>query len=139
MLTVQHVWGKHTTLRKPLGSETEMTVALGDGIDFKAADNGHFYATLRNGNTIEFVKVVGRKGDVFTIERGQDGTTAQTFPAGSCVDVEWNPSQLCEFTKQCVTGDSDKIAAGTVCFTCDTCIEYDAGGHIISVNGAKTC
>lgn len=137
---MDRVWGNHTTIQKSItAKDTEMVVAIGTGVDFKHADNGHFYATLRNGNVREVVKVVGRVGDKFTIERGQDGTTPQTFPKGACVDVEWNPSQLCEFVKNCVTGDFAKITAGTVCMTCDTCIEYDDGGHIIRVNGAKTC
>ena len=140
MLSVDKVWGKHSTLGKSVHiSDKEMTIAMGNGTDFRAADNGYFYATLRNGNVREVVKVVGRRNDTFTIERGQDGTTPQTFPAGACVDVEWTPTQLCEYVRNCVKGDANKIPAGTVCFTCDTCLEYDAGGHIIGVNGAKQC
>lgn len=140
MLAVDKVYGLHTKIGKGLrATDKELTVAMGAGINFKSADDGYFYVTLRNGNVREVVKVVGRKGDVFTIERGQDNTTAQTFPAGACVDVEWNPTQLCEFVQGCVTGDKHKIPAGTVCMTCDTCIEYDDGGHIIRVNGAKQC
>lgn len=140
MLTVDKVYGNHTKVGKTLGRmDKELTVSMGTGQQFKAGDSGYFYLTLRNGVVREVVKVVGRKGDTFTIERGQDNTHPQTFPLGACVDVEWNPAQLCEFVQNCVKGDADKISAGTVCFTCDTCIDYDAGGHIVAVNGAKKC
>lgn len=140
MLAVDKIYGLHTKLGKNLTpTDKTLTVAMGAGIQFRAADDGHYYLTLRNGNVREVVKVVGRSGDKLTVERGQDNTVAQTFPTGACVDVEWNPSQLCEFVQGCMTGDKHKITAGTVCMTCDTCIEYDEGGHIVKVNGAKKC
>ena len=140
MLTVDKVYGVRTTLGRILtNKDNELTVSLGAGTQFKPADDGYYYITLRSGNLREVVKVTGRKGDTFTVVRGQDNTTAQAFPIGACVDVEWNPMQLCEYVQNCVTGDAHKIAAGTVCFTCDTCFEYDEGGHIIAVNGAKKC
>lgn len=140
MLMVNKVWGKHTTLAKNISSSDKtLSLPIGIGVGFKSADDGHYYITLRNGSVREVVKVVGRVGDTLTVERGQDNTVAQTFPTGACVDVEWNPQQLCEYIQQCSTGDTAKIKAGTVCITCNTCIEYDEGGHLISVNGAKQC
>lgn len=140
MLAVDKVYGLHTSLGVDLkASDKNLVVKHGAGLNFRSADAGHFYVTLRHGNVREVVKVVGRTGDTFTIERGQDNTVAQTFPRGACVDVEWNPLQLCEFVQGCVTGDKHKIPAGVVCMTCDTCIEYDDGGHIIKINGAKQC
>lgn len=67
------------------------------------------YVEVRNGSVREVVKVVGRVGDKLTVERGQDNTVAQSFSTGACVDVEWNPQQLCEYIQQCSTGDAAKI------------------------------
>lgn len=137
---VNNVWGLHSQLGANITSkDTEIKLRAGSGIQFKAADDGHFYVTLRNKNVREVVKVVGRTGDTLTVERGHDGTTPQTFSTGACVDVEWNPSQLCEFVTQCVTGDSNKIKPQTVCVQCGTCLTLDAGGHVVEVNGVKGC
>lgn len=58
--------------QKPItAKDTEMVVAIGTGLDFKGADDGYFYATLRNGNVREVVKVVGRIGDKFTVSEGR--------------------------------------------------------------------
>lgn len=138
MLDVTNVWGRKTKTTKSVSAK-DTTIRVSNGMMFDVKDNTHYYATLINRDTREVVKVTRRDGDILTVERGQDNTSAQSFPSGVCVKVEWNPQQLCEFIKQCATGDSHKITAGTVCFTCDTCIEYDEGGHIINVNGAKGC
>ena len=138
MLDVTNVWGRKTKTTKSVSAK-DTTIRVSNGMMLEVKDNPHDNATLSNGDTREVVKVTRRDGDVLTVERGQDNTSAQSFPSGVCVKVEWNPQQLCEFIKQCATGDSHKITAGTVCFTCDTCIEYDEGGHIINVNGAKGC
>lgn len=140
MLSVESVWGLHTTLARNITkTDTQIQVPMNTGHLFKGADAGHFYMTVRNGTVREVVKVVGRMGDTFTVERGMDNTTPQTFPRGSCLDVEWVPTQLCEFVNNCIKGDRDKIKAGTVCISCDTCLEVDAGGHIVAINGAKEC
>lgn len=138
MLDVTNVWGRKTTTTKSISAK-DTTIRVANGVLFEPKDGTHYYATLINGDSREVVKVTRREGDVLTVERGQDNTSALTFPSGVCVKVEWNPQQLCKFVKQCATGDSHKIKAGTVCFTCDTCLEYDEGGHIIQVNGAKGC
>lgn len=138
MLDVTNVWGRKTTATKSIQA-TDTTIRVANGLLLEPKAGTHFYATLSNGNTREVVKVTRREGDTLTVERGQDNTTALSFPSGTCIKVEWTPQQLCEFVKQCATGDSHKITAGTVCFTCDTCLEYDEGGHIVQVNGAKGC
>jgi hypothetical protein len=136
---------------KPFGLVTELskqitakdnviTVPVGDGIRFKVPSTDHFYITVRNGGIREYMKVTSVNGDKFHVERGQDETTASSFPKGSCVKVEWNPSQLCEFVSSCTGGEVKKtIEPQTICWTCDTCIEIDEGGHIIGVNGSDKC
>lgn len=140
MLMVDRVWGVKTKVGASItANDTEIKVNQGAGILFKPADDGHFYLTIRNNNVREVVKVVGRTNDTLTVERGQDGTTPQTFSAGACVEVEWNPSQLCEFVNSCVTGDYHKIKPQTLCVQCGTCLKIDEGGHIVEVNGVKGC
>lgn len=138
MLDVSKVWGRKTSTIKSISAK-DSTLAVRDGALFEPNNGDHYYATIYNGNTREVVKVTRRDGNTLTVDRGQDGTSATSFPSGACVKVEWNPQQLCEFIKQCSTGDSHKINPGTVCFTCDTCLEYDEGGHIINVNGSIGC
>lgn len=64
---------------------TSCTVASGAGAKFPALSAGdYFWATLvdSSGN-IEIVKVTARATDTMTIVRGQDTTTARSFPSGS--------------------------------------------------------
>lgn len=74
-----------TTIASGIASgATTITVAGGTGSLFPTAGGAdYFYATLNDSsNNIEIVKVTGRSGDVMTVVRGQDGTTAQAFVGG---------------------------------------------------------
>lgn len=70
---------------------TSLTVASGHGARFPSASSGagtYFYVTLiKSSGVTEIVKVTARATDVFTIVRGQDGTTATTFTAGDRVEL----------------------------------------------------
>lgn len=67
------------------------TLSGGAGSTFPAASvaSGHwFWATIFNpSNVIEVVKVTDRTGDVFTITRAQDGTSASAFITGDSVEL----------------------------------------------------
>ena len=134
-------FGLLSELAKPItASDNEIMVPMGEGVRFKIPSYDHFYITVRNGGIREYMKVTSVVGDKLKVERGVDDTTATSFPKGSCVKVEWNPSQLCEFVTNCVDSPAKKgIEPQTICWTCDTCIEIDEGGHIISVNGSNKC
>jgi len=132
-------WGLSTRISKAISpSDTQIKLPLGDGSKFRMSDTDHFYLTLRNGGVREVVKVVARNGDELTVERGQDGTTAQSFGANSCANVEWNPAQLCEFVKGCVGGCA-KITPQTFVIGCGTAIEINECGNIIDINGSEKC
>lgn len=80
----------HTTLASTIGTgDLTMTVATGSGSMFPALSSGQaFYCTLLDASTLlinEIVEVTARTGDVFTIVRAQQGTTAQVWNAGSIV------------------------------------------------------
>nr|DAN83049.1 MAG TPA: hypothetical protein [Caudoviricetes sp.] len=134
-------FGNISELSKPISSSDKViTLPMGDVVRFKVPSSDHFYITVRNGSSREFMKVTSVIGDKLHVERGVDDTTALSFPKGSCVKVEWNPSQLCEFVKGCVNVESKKgIEPQTICWSCDTCIEIDEGGHIVNVNGSNKC
>lgn len=64
-----------------LASDTTITLTAGHGARFPALSSGQwFYATLVNAsNELEIVKVTARSGDVLTVQRAQDGTTARAY------------------------------------------------------------
>lgn len=72
---------------------TSMTVNTGDGAKFPTiTGSDFFYVTLFKISGIneynwEVVKVTARAGDVFTIVRAQDGTTASAFAAADKVSL----------------------------------------------------
>ena len=68
---------------------TSLTVATGHGARFPVVSGGNFFfATLVNSaNTIEIVKVLSRAGDVMTVTRGQDGTSASAYLLGDRIEL----------------------------------------------------
>lgn len=138
MLNV-NFWGKCTKLVSAITStDTELKLPIGDGTKFPMNADNHFYITLKNGGTREVVKVVARRGDVLTVERGQDNTKAQSFGKDTCACVEWNPAQLCEFVQAC-TQSCTNITPQTFVVDCGTAIEVNACGNIIAINGSSRC
>ena len=71
------------------GADATITLAAGDGALFPALAPGDwFYLTLQDGqNNIEIVKAVARAGDVLTVLRGQQGTAARAFDAGTATGL----------------------------------------------------
>jgi hypothetical protein len=71
---------------------TSITLNAGGGASFPTISAGQvFYATLYDAATKlarEIVLVTGRSGDVLTVLRGQDGTTAQSWLAGDFIS-QW--------------------------------------------------
>lgn len=89
---------------------TSLTLGAGDGARFPNPTAGDFfYATLVSGGSYEIIACLGRSGDAFTsIARGQDGTSALAFVAGSTVEIRpvrghFTPSAIGAVAK---TGDT---------------------------------
>lgn len=82
-------------------SVTSLSVQAGAGALFPTLGAGdYFYCTLANsGGNIEIVKVTARTTDTFTIVRGQDGTTAQSWLAGDKVELRLVAASLNDFPK----------------------------------------
>lgn len=74
-----------------LSTATSLTVTAGTGSRFPNLVSGsgdYFYITLIDtSNNVEVVKVTAVAGDVFTIQRGQDGTAARAFALSDRVEL----------------------------------------------------
>lgn len=70
-------------------STTQMQLSSGQGDRFPdLGENQFFFATLvGSGGNYEIVMVIGRTGDIFTVIRGQEATTPQSFAAGSKLEL----------------------------------------------------
>lgn len=83
---------------------TEITLVTGQGANFPDPDTGEiFKVTIDNylEGTREICHCTARVGDVLTIERAQEGTTAVVHPAGTLVQlritagtIEWLQSLI---------------------------------------------
>jgi hypothetical protein len=73
------------------GSDTALSVASGTGALFPAPTGGDYaILTLERGgaSTVrELVRLTGRVGDVLTVVRAQEGTSAQTFSEGDTIEL----------------------------------------------------
>lgn len=62
---------------------TSLTLSTGDGSRFPAISSGEWFPlTLVDGATVEILKVTARAGDVLTVTRAQEGTSASEFDSG---------------------------------------------------------
>lgn len=76
----------------PLAS-TQFTVE--NGALFPAVPLGKYYlATIATESQVEIVKVTGITGSVLSCIRGQEGTSAQSFPLGAIVEVRVTASSF---------------------------------------------
>ena len=80
---------------------TSLTVATGQGALFPTLGAGdYFYCTLTNlAGTIEIIKVTARSGDVFTMTRAQDGTSATSWSLGDKVELRLVAASLNDIPK----------------------------------------
>lgn len=134
-------WSARSNLAIGVDNKTTvLKLKFSTGVRFRVPDGDHFYLTIRSNGLFEHVKVLAVHGDELTVIRGQDNTTAQHWSHDSCVAVEWNPSQLCEYVQQCVNGTAPtSVAAGVYCLDCATCITVGQDGRITDIDGGKPC
>lgn len=84
----------------PAGS-TSIPVMAGEGARFPAVTAGnHFMVTLEDRRTgqIEICRCTARSGDILTVTRAQEGTTAQTFLLGTTVSNRLTAGTIIDFT-----------------------------------------
>ena len=87
-----------TTLASSITNvQTSLSVAIGTGALFPTITGSDYtMCTLQNtaGTTTEIVKVTARSGDVFTIVRAQEGTTASTFATGDKFELRITAGEM---------------------------------------------
>lgn len=80
-------------LATPLAAAgNQLTLQAGDGNRFPSPKNGDWVPLTLvkpadTGVALEHVRATARNGDVLTISRAQEGSTAQDFPAGTIVEL----------------------------------------------------
>lgn len=80
---------------------TSIAVAGGFGSLFPSlSGSNYFWATLvDSSNNLEVVRVTARSGDVMTVVRGQDGTTARAYSSGSKFELRVTSAALGNFAQ----------------------------------------
>lgn len=94
-------------------SATSLSVQAGHGARFPSLGVGdYFYATLIDtSNNIEIIKVTARATDTLTIERGEDGTSANAYVSGDRIEMRWNAAIIDALpTRQMATADIEDEA-----------------------------
>jgi hypothetical protein len=79
-----------STLAAPIAS-TDLVLVVASAVLFPVLTNpsDYFYATLADANedTWEIVKVTATSGTSFSVQRGQDGTTALAWISGTTFEM----------------------------------------------------
>lgn len=91
---------------------TTLSVQSGDaGLFPSLGANDWFPLTVvdTNGNR-EVMKATGRAGEVITVERAQEGTSAIAFQAGDRVDIRATSAALMATTQAALSDAADKVA-----------------------------
>ena len=110
-------------------SATSLTLSTGQGARFPALAAGeYFIATIiRNfDRENEIIKVTARAGDVLTIERAQEGTTALEFVVGDVLELRLTAGLLAGEFSRIDTALASKIPAA----------EKGAANGVATLNGA---
>jgi len=105
---------------------TTMQVSANAGSLFPNPTGGdYFYVSLisLSGPIIEIVKCTARSGDIFTIERGQEGTSALYWNMGDNVQLRITAAGM-----NFVTGEADTVLAELAAPTGSSLIGYTEGG-----------
>jgi len=96
-------------------SDVGLAVTSGDGSKFLTlASWDYFYASLTSlAGTSEIVKVTARAGDTMTIVRAQEGTSANSFPADSRIELRVTAQSIIDhlpFNVVNFTGTGSQVA-----------------------------
>jgi hypothetical protein len=143
MLNANHVGNKTRLTGAITALSPTLPVLSSVAASFDPGAGNHTYVTLRHDGRVERVKVTGTTtGGLVVAERGADGTTAQTFPANTCVEVEWTPAMVCQFIATCNGANAPtpvSIVPQTVCMSSCSCLEVGSDGRITKIITAGTC
>lgn len=100
-----------STLASSLSS-TATAISVTSSSNFPALGSGdHFYASIGEGTGSEIVKVTGVSSNTFTVVRGQDGTTAQSFSAGVVIALRVVAAALDDLSAQAqAAADTESVS-----------------------------
>lgn len=141
MLDANNVGARGSLPRGISSSDLSIPRPAANPGQFSIGANSHYYLTLRDGSRVERLKVTGMAGNLLAVMRGVDGTTPLSWPAGTCMLIEWNPAQLCEFVQQCtnIGPSATGLEAGRYCLTGCTCLDVDSLGRITNIDQGTPC
>jgi hypothetical protein len=89
-------------------SDTGIVLTTGNGANFPVLGLGdYFYATLEStGGTFEVIRVTARSGDSMTVLRAQEGSIANSFAAGSRLELRVTAQSVADIA-QLYASDAD--------------------------------
>ena len=95
-------------------SDTGAVLQTGNGASFPTLGAGdYFYATLEStGGTSEVIKVTARSGDSMTVVRAQEGSTANSFAAGSRIELRVTVGSVVGYVQDRIVSVKDFGAVG---------------------------
>jgi hypothetical protein len=105
-----------TLLSTITASDLVVTVATGTGAAFPTPTGGdYFYITFETSDktTREIAKCTARSGDQLTVVRGQDGTAAQGFAAGSAAELRINRAVIQDSVTTATTAATSATASAS--------------------------
>ena len=110
-----------TTATAINASDIGVVLATGGGTVFPALAAGeYFYITFESsGGTYEIAKATARVGDSLTIVRAQEGTTAQSFAAGSRVELRITAASINDLLDERIanfTGTGSQVSFDLLAF-----------------------
>jgi len=90
-----------------------ISVASGDGSLFPSLGAGDWFplTLVKSDGTREVLKCTARTSDVLTVTRGQEGTSAAAFTAGSRVDLRLTAAAITEVTSAVAAAVADLEAS----------------------------
>ena len=77
-------------------TDVELSLASGGGANFPSITSPDFFyiTVVGTAGNLEIMKVTTRAGDVLSITRAQDSTSASAFSAGSLVEMRINVASI---------------------------------------------
>ena len=93
-----------------------ITVASGHGARFPSPTGSDWFpvTVVTSGNTLEIMRCTARSGDVLTVSRGQEGTTAIGFLTGDTVELRLSAAALDTFVQDGPISTASSETTGTV-------------------------
>jgi len=116
-------------------TDTSVTVSAGDGAKFPIVVEGsYFLSTIEDSvGNFEIVKCTARTGDVFTVTRAQEGTTARSFSIGAVIENRFTAGTMAGYAQTSDTQPkSDVLTAVSTKYTGVDKVPYATDAGVLS-------